>query len=408
MNCRHCGSTSMGGFADLGSAPPSNAYLTAHKLSSPELFFPLRVMVCLHCKLVQTEDFAAHDSLFADDYAYFSSFSAQWLAHAEKYVSDMCIRFDLGAQSMVAEIAANDGYLLQFVKGRGIPCFGVEPTESTADAARQKDLHIVQEFFGEAVGARLAKEGKSTDVIAANNVLAHVPDINDFVSGFTAIMKPNGVATFEFPHLVELVKNCQFDTIYHEHFSYLSLLAISRVFEANGLVVFDIEKLTTHGGSLRVYAQRADTGQHVVTENVKSLQQTEQELGLDGVDYYSGLQPRAEKIKDDVLTFLIEAKRAGKTVGGYGAAAKGNTLLNFAGVRGDLLPYVVDLSPSKAGKFMPGSRIPIVTQEHLLSDKPDYILILPWNLKQEVMAQLEQARAWGAQFVTAVPTLTVE
>lgn len=408
MNCRHCGSTNMGAFADLGSAPPSNAYLTAEKLSSPELFFPLRVMVCLRCKLVQTEDFAAHDTLFADDYAYFSSFSAHWLVHAEKYVVDMCARFELNAQSMVAEVAANDGYLLQYVKERRIPCFGVEPTESTAEAARQKGLQIVQEFFGKALGTRLALEGKSTDLIAANNVLAHVPDINDFVSGFTAIMKHNGVATFEFPHLVELVKNCQFDTIYHEHFSYLSLLAIDRIFEANGLIVFDVEKLGTHGGSLRVYAQRADTGQHVTTENVESVRQEEMKLGLDEADYYSGLQPRAEKIKDDVLKFLIEAKNAGMTVGGYGAAAKGNTLLNFAGVRGDLLPYIVDLSPSKAGKFMPGSRIPIVAQEHLLSDKPDYIFILPWNLKHEVMVQLEQARTWGAKFVTAVPVLTVE
>ena len=408
MKCRHCSAELVTSFVDLGSAPPSNAYLSEAQLRGPEVWLPLKVLVCDVCKLVQTEDFAEHDALFTEDYAYFSSFSQSWLEHAERYVAQMIERFGLGAQSTVVEVASNDGYLLQFVARSGIPCYGVEPTASTAAAARAKGIESIEAFFGVALGEKLAGEGRAADLTAANNVLAHVPDINDFVGGFARLLKPAGVSTFEFPHLLQLVANSQFDTVYHEHFSYLSLLAVERVFGANGLAVFDVETLPTHGGSLRVYAQRADTGERAETERLQAMRRTEAEAGMDGAAFYAGLQPRAERIKDDLLAFLIAARREGKRVGAYGAAAKGNTLLNFAGIRPDLVPYVVDRNPAKAGRFMPGSRIPIVDESHLLADRPDYVLILPWNLKEEVVAQLASAREWGGRFVVAVPELTID
>lgn len=407
MKCRHCGTPLELVFADLGSAPPSNAYLTRDRLAAPETWYPLRVLVCTACWLVQTEDHAGREELFAHDYAYFSSTSAGWLAHSQKYVGDMIARFGLGAQSMVAEVAANDGYLLQYVKARGIPCYGVEPTASTAAAARDIGLDIDERFFGVELARELASTGRSADLTAANNVLAHVPDINDFVAGFAVLLKPDGVATFEFPHLLRLVQENQFDTIYHEHYSYLSLTAVSRIFEANGLRCFDVEELPTHGGSLRVYAQRIDTGKHELSPRVATLLAREAEAGMTAADFYSGLQSRAEKVKDDLVAFLIDAKRQGLRVGAYGAAAKGNTLMNFAGIRPDLVPYVVDRAAAKQGKFMPGSRIPIVDEAHLKADRPDMILILPWNIKTEVTGQLTYARDWGARFVTAVPELAI-
>jgi SAM-dependent methyltransferase len=407
MKCRHCSAELVTPFIDLGSAPPSNAYLSEAQLRGPEVWLPLNVLVCDACKLVQTEDVAAHDALFTEDYAYFSSFSQSWLDHAERYVAQMIERLGLGPQSLVAEIASNDGYLLQFVAKAGIPCFGVEPTASTAAAARGKGIESIEEFFGVELGERLAREGRAADLTAANNVLAHVPDINDFVGGFAKLLKPAGVATFEFPHVLQLATHNQFDTIYHEHFSYLSLLAVERIFRANGLGVFDVETLPTHGGSLRVYAQRSDTGERAETERLQAMRRTEAEAGMAEAAFYAGLQPRAESIKNDLLAFLIEARREGKSVGAYGAAAKGNTLLNFAGVRPDLLPYVVDRNPAKAGHYMPVSRIPIVGEDHLLADKPDYILILPWNLKDEIVGQLAAAREWGGKFVIAVPELAI-
>ncbi|QJB68532.1 class I SAM-dependent methyltransferase [Parasphingorhabdus halotolerans] len=408
MKCRHCHNEDVQLFADLGFSPPSNAYLTADQLSVPELHFPLRVFACRQCRLVQTEDFAQHDELFADDYAYFSSFSPAWLRHAQAYVDAMIARFRLDNASHVVEVAANDGYLLQYVKSAGIGCLGIEPTTSTADAAREKGIDIVEEFFGVALAERLVSEGKSADLTAANNVLAHVPDINDFVAGFARLLKPQGVATFEFPHLAELVKHGQFDTIYHEHYSYLSLHAVARIFAANGLSVFDVEKLPTHGGSLRIFAQRSDLGEKPVTANVAAITAAEQAAGMDTDAYYGAMQPRIETIKNDLVAFLIEARRKGQKVGAYGAAAKGNTLLNFAGVRPDLVPYVVDLNPAKAGKFMPASHIPIVDEAYLRNDRPDLIVILPWNLKTEIKQQLGYAREWGAKFVTAVPDLQVD
>jgi SAM-dependent methyltransferase len=394
-------------FLDLGSAPPSNAYLTTDTLHAPEQWFPLRVMVCEQCWLVQTEDFSRADALFAADYAYFSSFSDTWLAHARHYVQSMIARFALGPHSKVVEIAANDGYLLQYVQQAGIPCLGVEPTAGTAGAAREKGLEIIQDFFGEHLARTLAAKGHATDLIAANNVLAHVPDINDFVKGFTALLKPQGAATFEFPHLLRLVEENQFDTVYHEHYSYLSLTTVETIFASQGLQIFDVERLPTHGGSLRVYAQRADLGRHERSDRVATLLNAEKAAGMNGVVFYAGLQGEAELVKNDLLRFLIEARHQGLSVAAYGAAAKGNTLLNFAGVRPDLVQYVVDRNPAKQGKFMPGSRIPIVDEAHLRQKRPDRVLILPWNLRDEVMHQLLYIREWGGQFVTAIPKLRI-
>ncbi len=407
MKCRHCQTPLTRTFADLGSAPPSNAYLTKEALKAPEQHFPLRVLVCDNCFLVQTEDFAAFDELFDDNYAYFSSYSDSWLKHSERYVADMVERFNLGPNSMVAEIAANDGYLLQFVKARQIACYGVEPTASTAAAARDKGIEIVEEFFGESLGAKLARAGRAADLIAANNVLAHVPDINDFVSGFTALLKRDGVATFEFPHLAELIRHNQFDTIYHEHFSYLSLGTVRRIFEANGLKVFDVEKLPTHGGSLRVFAQRGDTGTNAQTSSVEQIVAEERSLNLDQIEGYEGFQLRAEKAKDDLLGFLREQRSNAKSVAAYGAAAKGNTFLNFAGIGSDQISFVVDRNPEKQQKFMPGSRIPIVSEDRLRADKPDFIVILPWNLANEIAEQLNYTREWGARFVRAIPEVKI-
>jgi SAM-dependent methyltransferase len=407
MKCRHCGAELKLTLVDLGSAPPSNAYLTIEKLKNPEKWFPLRVLVCEKCWLVQTEDFAQADELFDADYAYFSAFSSSWLAHSERYVSDMTQRFSLNEQSHVVEVAANDGYLLQYVKARGIPCAGIEPTASTASAARAKGIDIVEEFFGVNLAKHLVADGKQADLTAANNVLAHVPDINDFVAGFTALLKPTGVATFEFPHLLNLIELNQFDTIYHEHFSYFSLTAVRHIFAANGLSVFDVQELPTHGGSLRVFAQRTDTGLQVINDQVRLLLQKEKSVGMRTADYYKGFQERAEKVKDDFVAFLIDAKRQGKSVAAYGAAAKGNTLMNFAGIRSDLIRFVVDKNPAKQGKYMPGSRIPIVDEEHLHKERPDYVVILPWNLREEIVLQLAYVREWGGVFVTAVPELYV-
>jgi SAM-dependent methyltransferase len=407
MKCRHCQAELTLSLIDLGTAPPSNAYLNQQKIHAPEKYFPLRVLVCTECWLVQTEDYAGAEELFSADYAYFSSFSITWLKHAEKYVTDMAQRFALNANSYIVEVAANDGYLLQYAKAQGIPCLGIEPTTSTADAARAKGLEIVEDFFGVKLAKQLVEQGKQADLTAANNVLAHVPDINDFVRGFSVLLKPAGVSTFEFPHLLRLVTENQFDTIYHEHYSYLSLTAVKRIFERNGLSVFDVEELPTHGGSLRVYAQRRDSGVREPSQNVAKLLELETAAGMNSTAFYAGFQAKANKVKNDLLIFLIEAQLAGKSVAGYGAAAKGNTLLNYAGVRPDLLPYVVDRNPAKQDKFLPGCRIPIVTEAQIKQNRPDYVLILPWNLRTEVVEQLAYIREWGGRFVTAVPSLQV-
>ena len=405
MTCQHCGSPLRDCLLDLGSAPFSNAYLSEAALRRPEAWYPLRVMVCSTCWLVQTQDAIGADAVFDADYAYFSAYSASWLEHARRYVADAVTRFGLDASSHVVEVAANDGYLLQYVRERAIPCLGIEPTHSTAEAARGRGIEIVEEFFGARLAGELSRQGRQADLMIANNVLAHVPDINDFVAGFAALLKPGGVATFEFPHVLRLVTEGQFDTIYHEHFSYLSLLAVERIFASQGLAVFDVEELPTHGGSLRVFAQRADAGRFAVEPRVAALRAREAEAGMAGLPFYASLQPRAEAAKLALLAFLVDARRHGKKVGAYGAAAKGNTLLNYAGVRPDLLPWVVDLNPAKQGKFLPGSRIPVAAVEQIARERPDFLLILPWNLKEEVMKQVAFVADWGCRFVTAIPSL---
>jgi predicted TPR repeat methyltransferase len=407
MNCRHCQTELKLQLIDLGSAPPSNAYLTPEALHAPEKYFPLRVLVCTECWLAQTEDYAGADELFAADYAYFSSYSTSWLKHAEDYVAKMVQRFDLGCHSQIIEVAANDGYLLQYVKARGIPCLGIEPTTGTADSARAKGIEILEEFFNAGLAKRLAAHGRLADLIVANNVLAHVPDINSFVEGFSVLLKPDGVATFEFPHLLRLICENQFDTIYHEHYSYLSLTAVRQIFQHNGLSVFDVEELSTHGGSLRVFAQSSRYGNRKVGNQVTELLAREAKAGITNPEFYINFQAKADQVKNDLLRFLLETRRNGKTVSGYGAAAKGNTLLNYAGVRPDLIPFIVDRNPAKQNKFAPGSRIPIVAEAQLQAEMPDYVVIFPWNLKEEIVQQLDYIHSWGGQFVTAVPELRI-
>lgn len=405
MKCRHCQADLVHSFVDLGSAPPSNSYLHKDALQGPETWYPLQVLICDECWLVQTADFAKRDEFFSADYAYFSSFSDSWLTHAKAYVDQMAMRFVLDGSSHIVEVASNDGYLLQYAKERGIPCLGVEPTASTAEAARQKGIETIEEFFGSAMATDLVTRGLSADLTAANNVLAHVPDINDFVAGFSVLLKPAGVATFEFPHIMKLVAENQFDTIYHEHYSYLSLTAVQRIFAANGLTVFDVEEVSTHGGSLRVFACRTDSQAHAVEQSVDAMLQREMAAGVNTLPYYTALQEQSDRVAADLLHFLIEAKRKSQKVAAYGAAAKGNTLLNFAGVRPNLLPWVVDRNPAKQGKFLPGSRIPVVSEDRIKIEKPDFVLILPWNLSEEVTSQLSYVREWGGQFVCAVPEL---
>lgn len=407
MKCRHCNTEVTLVLVDLGSAPPSNAYLTRLTLRRPEKWFPLKVLVCEYCWLVQAESYSRAAELFNDEYAYYSSFSDQWLLHAKTYVSVMCERFGLTPASQVVEVASNDGYLLQFVKALGIPCVGIEPTAGTAAAARSKGIETIEEFFGVSLANKLLAEGKQADLITANNVLAHVPEINDFVAGFRLLLKTTGIATFEFPHLLQLIANSEFDTIYHEHFSYLSFTTVEQILTKNGLEVFDVEELGSHGGSLRVFAQRSGFGIQLLSRKVANLVHRELEAGIHTPEYYAGFQARAEVVKNEFLGFLVNAKRDGRIVVAYGAAAKGNTLMNYAGVRADLISFVVDRNPAKQGRYMPGSRIPIVPESHLIALRPDFIVILPWNLRDEVMAQLAYTREWGCAFVVAVPSLDI-
>jgi ubiquinone/menaquinone biosynthesis C-methylase UbiE len=407
MICRHCNAELKHTFIDLGSSPPSNSYLSEEALKEPEEWYPLKVMVCEHCLLVQTEDFVKVDTMFANDYAYFSSYSTSLLDHAKNYVEEVSSKFSLNSNSTVVEIAANDGYLLQYIKDKNIPCYGIEPTHNTANAAREKGIEIVEEFFGVDVASRLDKKGRQADLMIANNVLPHVPDINDFVKGFSILLKPNGVATFEFQHLLNLINNNQFDTIYHEHYSYLSLTAVCNIFDFNGLTVFGVEQISTHGGSLRVYAQLSDSGSYKINSNVEDLKAKEDVAGINSINTYRGFQEQAEDIKNNFVSFLIKTKNNGHSVVGYGAAAKASTLLNFSGVRPDLLPYVIDKSDAKQNKFMPGSRVPIMNETQLKKDKPDYIVIFPWNIQDEVIEQLAYIREWGGKFVIFIPSMRI-
>src|SRR5450830_251574 len=406
MKCRHCAAALNLTMIDLGSAPPSNAYLTAETLQTPEKYYPLRVLVCTHCWLAQTEDYTQAEDLFIPDYAYFSSTSSGWLSHAAKYAELMTHRLSLNEKSLVIEVASNDGYLLKNFVAAGIPCLGIEPTASTAAAAESLGVPVLREFFGEKLGQHLAEAGRRADLISGNNVYAHVPNINDFTLGLKAALKPEGTITLEFPHLMQLLMHVQFDTIYHEHFSYLSLFTVERIFESAGLRVYDVEQLPTHGGSLRIYGCHAENAKPM-SPAVVSLRNDEALHGLRDEAVYRQFQPKADKIKDDLLMFLIGQKRAGKTVVAYGAAAKGNTLLNYAGVKPDLLPIVCDAAVAKQGKFMPGSHIPIESPKILNEIVPDYLVILPWNIAAEVKKQNMFLGAQGTQFVTMIPSLDI-
>jgi SAM-dependent methyltransferase len=406
MNCRHCDHPLELVFLDLGFAPPSNAYLTESELQAPEMHFPLRLLVCDQCWLVQTEDYARPDELFKGDYAYFSSVSQGWLEHAARYVDQMRKNFGLDRQSHVIEIASNDGYLLKNFVAAGIPCLGIEPTASTAATAEALGIPVLREFFSREMADRLVNEGKQADLIIGNNVYAHVPDINDFTAGIKTILKPHGIVTLEFPHVMCLILENQFDTVYHEHFSYLSLGTVKRIFHQAGLRVWDVELLPTHGGSLRVYGCHV-ADQRPTSAAVEQLLAEEDRNGLRNRATYQAFQLRADRVKDDLVHYLIEQKRAGKVVAAYGAAAKGNTLLNYAGVRPDLLSFVCDAAPSKQGKYMPGSHIPILPPAALKERRPDVILILPWNIATEVVEQNVLVCVGGGSFVVAIPEIRV-
>lgn len=405
--CRFCGEPLRHTFVDLGHTPLCESFLTAAELDLPETHYPLHAYVCDQCWLVQLKEYVSGEAIFGGDYAYFSSFSDSWLAHCKRYAEAMIDRLGLNGQSRVMELASNDGYLLQYFVQRGVPALGIEPARNCAAAAEERGVPTRVEFFGKRFAEQLAGEGESPDLLIANNVLAHVPDLNDFVAGMKQVLKDDGVITVEFPHLLRLMDNVQFDTIYHEHFCYYSFTTVSRLFAAHGMTVFDVEELTTHGGSLRVYAGHTDGPRATPGPSVEVMLEREQAYGVTDLRTYDDFARRVETVKADLLTFLLEARRAGKTVAGYGAPGKGNTLLNCCGIRPDLLPYTVDRNPYKHGRFTPGAHLPIFAPEMIADTKPDFILILPWNLREEIVAQLDFIRAWGGKCVVPIPSLEV-
>ena len=406
MKCRHCSTELHDVFLDLGYAPPSNAYLTQEELQAPETTFPLKLYVCPDCWLVQTEDYSRADELFSKDYAYFSSTSKSWLDHSARYVNMISQRLGLNEDSFVIEVASNDGYLLKNFVENKVPCLGIEPTDSTADAAEAIGIPVLRDFFGLETARTLRENGQSADLILGNNVYAHVPDINDFTKGLGAGLKRDGTINLEFPHLLRLIEGNQFDTVYHEHFSYLSLITVSRIFAEAGLRIYDVEELTTHGGSLRIYGCHEDAA-FETQDSVADMIAAEEKFGLRSMETYKTFQACADKVKNDFLAFLIDQKNQGKKVVAYGAAAKGNTLMNYAGIKHDLIEFVCDAAPSKQKKFMPGSHMPILHPEELPKANPDYVVILPWNIAPEVVEQQKSVLKAGCRFVTVVPELKV-
>jgi SAM-dependent methyltransferase len=405
--CQSCGAPLIQSFIDLGLQPLANSYIPIERADDAEPVFPLHARVCGNCLLVQVDRVTAPETIFNDHYAYFSSYSESWLRHCRDYADAMTCRFGLDRTSQVIEIASNDGYLLQYFAAKNIPVLGIEPADNVARAAEAKGIRTDVAFFGTTTAKRLAREGWSADLLAAKNVLAHVPDINDFVAAIPILLNPDGVFTVEFPHVLNLIREVQFDTIYHEHFTYLSLLAVNRIFEQYGLYVFDVEKQPTHGGSLRVFVARAGAP-HPVGGSVAAALDEERVAGLDRPEGYSGFSVRVAKVRDDLLRFLAEVHAHGKTIAAYGAAAKGNTLLNYCRITADDIPFVVDRNPAKQGMLLPGSRIPVENVDRIDEFRPDYLIVLPWNLKQEVAGQMAQIRDWGGRFVTAIPLLAVE
>ena len=402
MNCRFCGNKLNHEFIDLVSSPPSNSYLSAEQLNEPEIFYPLKLFVCDKCFLVQIDEYKKNNEIFNENYAYFSSYSNSWLEHAKNYTEMMIEKLGLNNKSQVIEIASNDGYLLQYFKLQGIPCLGVEPTKNTAAVAKSKGIDVIEDFFTEELANNLPK----ADLILGNNVLAHVPNINDFVKGLKKALKPTGTITMEFQHLLNLIEQSQFDTIYHEHFSYLSLFTTMQIFKTHGLNIFDVDELPTHGGSLRIYAAHSEMNKKH-SEHVKKILEKEIAINLDKLDGYKNFQVKVDKIKYELLIFLLEAKKDGMKVAAYGAAAKGTTLLNYCGIKKDLISFIVDRNPHKQNKFLPGSHIPIVSEDALLKEKPDFVIIIPWNIKSEIISQLLYIKKWNAKFVTAIPQVTI-
>ncbi len=406
LQCRFCRAPLRHTFVDLGKSPLCESYLAPEQLNEMELFYPLHVRVCERCFLVQLPEYVAPDAIFTE-YAYFSSFSQSWVQHALDYTEMIVERLQLDGGSFVVELASNDGYLLQHFVRKGIPVLGVEPARNVALAAEQAGVPTLVEFFGVALARRMVADGRRPDLIIGNNVLAQVPDLNDFVEGMAILLAPRGIATLEFPHLLRLIEGHQFDTIYHEHFSYFSLLTAERIFAAHGLVLFDVEELPTHGGSLRVYARHADDPAHAVTAAVHELRSREEAAGLTDIGFYTAFGPAVTRTKRRLLEFLIQAKDAGKSIVGYGAPGKGNTLLNYCGIRTDFLDYTVDRNPYKQGKYLPGTHIPICSPERIAETRPDYIVILPWNLEEEIIDQLAYARDWGVRFVIPIPEVRI-
>ena len=404
--CRFCEATLTTTFVDLGMSPPCQSHVEPHELNRMERFYPLHVWVCGECFLVQLEEFVAPDEIFSE-YAYFSSYSDSWVEHARRYCEEVTRRFGLGRDSLVIEIASNDGYLLQHFVRSGIPCLGVEPAANVARVAIEKGIPTVVRFFGQQTAREIANEHGQPDVLLGNNVLAHVPDINDFVAGMKLLLRPGGLITMEFPHLQRLIEGNQFDTIYHEHFSYLSFSTVQRIFDRHGLELFDVEEIPTHGGSLRIFAKHTDDPVHPVTGRVSALRVRERETGFDSLSMYSRFAPQVAETKRALLEFLIGAKRAGKRVVGYGAPGKGNTLLNYCGIRQDFLDFTVDRSPHKQGRYTPGTRIPILDPSAIRAAKPDYVLILPWNLQEEIVAKHSYVVEWGGRFVVPIPSVQV-
>jgi len=409
MKCRHCKTELNHVFVDLINCPPSNDMLKPEQLNEPEVFYPLKIFTCHNCWLVQVDEMRKADSIFNNEYTYFSSFSTSWLAHSKKYVDMMVERFGFNSSSQVIEIASNDGYLLQYFKEYNIPVLGVDPTANTAAVAIAKGIPTIVDFFGtEFAQKKLVDQKIKADLILGNNVLAHVPDINDFVKGVKIALKDAGIVTFEFPHLMRLVEECQFDTIYHEHFSYLSFTVVKRIFESQGLEMFDVQELSTHGGSLRIFAKHIQDKTKEISSNVSGLLKREEAEGMKTLNYYNDFQQRVDKIKYTVWEFLIKARRERKKVIGYGAAAKGNTLLNYCGVKAtDMIQFAVDASPYKQNRYLPASHIPVRDLNSIAEYKPDYVIIFPWNLKKEIGEQLKYIRDWGGKFVTFVPELCV-
>ena len=409
MKCRFCATEATLTFVDLVNAPPSNAFLTAAQLHQAEPYFPLRVLVCEQCWLVQVEETRAFHEIFNAEYAYYSSYSHTWLKHCESYVERMASRLELGASSFVVEVASNDGYLLQYFVARGVPCLGIEPTAGTAAAARQKGIETREVFWGAEAAAALVGERGRADLMLGNNVLAHVPEINDFVEGFRVALAARGTLTFEFPHLLNLIRLNQFDTIYHEHYSYLSLGFVRDLLLAHGLIVYDVEELPTHGGSLRVYARHAGQDGLPAAPAVAGILEREKAAKLTERGGYAGMQRAADEIRGDLLTFLHEQRRAGRRVVAYGAAAKGNTLLNYCGIKGTaLIEFVIDASPHKQGLYLPGSHIPIVHEREIHTRRPEFVIVLPWNIRDEITQQLAYVRSWGGRFVTCIPQLSID